>query len=918
MHFFIDPTNLSNQTSAEKYGPVDGFESLKFQVTSKFTSGESAFACESGLMIVQQSDEDPALVNIILEPLNSRSKVKYYIYRGISKLVLIKAAGDKIVDPNPTNIELINRIYDSIAGVISYTANILGFDNNVLSGDTNIKEIFYSNSDFRAIPVIEGVAIGEFVASKGGFEIVLETDKINIDLNYLRKADHVIDVTGLSGLELKAAREQILAYIDPTAFFGSYHSIGVSVSSYAGQTKTTVSKKDSVLFNDVLSRFYTKNTFYLDIRSDKGYSYNFYGDYNDGSGNSIQFSSSPEAYETHGWPIIIKQNVTSLPFRLRTDGNSNPLIYVEQVGLKETNKKSVFFDRVIDSAYPGWTKIQSLIIPFQTLYVQMYYFHQEIEPTSANPFVKSNRYYNNAFCSVDLLPEDLATANKKDSQSSNRIFIKEKLQTNGSAGFGYTATSGAYWDNSRIIFYSELLYQLQGSGRRFSPSNLSELKLDNSAYSNKFNSKLGINCLLFKKFISQNNYEDIKVLSVNSYIGIANRQEVENILFLGLSRSEMSAVKLFMANISGKHHKYFFLEPTANIPLTNKGEDDKQNFFYEYRLKIQGLDSNGNLQYVTPILNSSEILIYSRDNFFFNSKAFSLPESVTVEISNEIPSNNIEYHIYPNGEIEVKNQKQLVEGGKFADYYYHSPNVDPVMICRLPIVETTEKAKPTAVPTSIILPPPPNIVKDTIEYNQDGVYAEKTYILEDNSVITYGQTKEKKPGQPIQKGYKYYQNLNKITHMVFFDQSQITGNHPPLPNINFIFQATLRLYMQPNLAAGFIGALITMTKLNYNVISQGSSYIDGSCFPSALHVNGEAIDLNYAVADTEGKKLIIDSTLINTMYDFGFHTIYIGKNIGLLGPYFEKLKLETGNKATYESGHNFHIHFHNFKINGKK
>ena len=886
MHFFVDPTGLFVQTSAEKFGPVDGHESLQYKVTSRFqlSGSGAAFACESGLLIVQQSDESPALVNLILTPLNGRSKVKYYIYRGIAKSTLITLDGAEVIPPNPTNIELVNRIYNSIAGVLSYTANILGFDNNILPGDTHIEEIFHSSSNFRAIHVLEGELIGEFVSDAAGFEVILETDKINIDLDYVRKPEHVIDIDGLSGLELKASREEILYYVDPVAFFGSYHSIGVKVSSYSGEGKATVNKKENDLYNGVLSKFATSDTLYLDIRSDKGYSYNFYGDYDDGSGNNIQFSSSPEAYGTQGWPIIIKENVTNLSIKLRTDGNVRPIFFIDQKELKTENDNSAFVAK-LNELNLGWTKEINLSVPFPSSYIKAHYYHQIIDQTSPSPFVKNNRYYNNAFCSIDVLPEITeSTFANKGFGGDNYHYISETLQGNNSGGFGYVAKNGAFWDSNRILFYSELICQYTGSGRRFSPSKHSTLTLDNSAYLKKFKSNLDVNCLLFKKFISQNTYEDIKILSVNNYTGIANRQETENIMFLGLSINEMSAVELAMATISGNHHKYFFLEPTTSIPLTQKGEDFKQNFFYEYRLKIQGLDSEGNLQYATPVLSSDEILVYSRDNFFFNSKAFSLSEPVTEVISNDTPSNNLEYHIYPDGKIKIINQDQL-QKGKFADYYYHADNTDSVMICRFQIVKSTIKLLGKRVNS----PPVPSDVKDTISYDNPEVWAKTSWVLNDNSVITLGrsETSQTAPNNL----YMFYENVGMVSYMIYFDQTIIQIAQP---EINFVFKKTERFYFKPDVAAGFIGALIRLSPMS--IVSEGSSYKDGSCFPSQTHINGKAVDVWYQSTDKESQ-LIID-----TMIDFGFNTVYKGSSYPNLKRAIEKPK------------HNGHLHFHNFKI----
>src|SRR5699024_10670827 len=70
-------------------------------------------------------------------------------------------------------------------------------------------------------------------------------------------------------------------------------------------------------------------------------------------------------------------------------------------------------------------------------------------------------------------------------------------------------------------------------------------------------------------------------------------------------------------------------------------------------------------------------------------------------------------------------------------------------------------------------------------------------------------------------------NLNYVVKMV---------------SIQYELQETYRKYTHPDLMAGFIGALANIQK---NIIVTGCCYRDGSCFPSALHVNGESLDTKY-------------------------------------------------------------------------
>ena len=86
MYFFVDPSQLPTQTSAQAYGPVSADT---FRVTSQLTSSKAcaAFACQAGQVLVVASATDNTLVNLILKPTEGLTvglaPVRYYVYRGV-------------------------------------------------------------------------------------------------------------------------------------------------------------------------------------------------------------------------------------------------------------------------------------------------------------------------------------------------------------------------------------------------------------------------------------------------------------------------------------------------------------------------------------------------------------------------------------------------------------------------------------------------------------------------------------------------------------------------------------------------------------------------------------------------------------------------------------------------------------------
>lgn len=106
--------------------------------------------------------------------------------------------------------------------------------------------------------------------------------------------------------------------------------------------------------------------------------------------------------------------------------------------------------------------------------------------------------------------------------------------------------------------------------------------------------------------------------------------------------------------------------------------------------------------------------------------------------------------------------------------------------------------------------------------------------------------------------------------------------------IKFKWHETLRKYSQPEVFAAFVGAL---AECGFSDIdSGGSSYKDGSRYPSRTHNNGYAIDTGYL--DNTREQQFIDA-----MKKFGFISQLRGAN--------KKKFNNTGNGGTL---HDSHLH----------
>ncbi|MGN7756951.1 hypothetical protein ACTJIV_05690 [Chryseobacterium sp. 22532] len=143
--------------------------------------------------------------------------------------------------------------------------------------------------------------------------------------------------------------------------------------------------------------------------------------------------------------------------------------------------------------------------------------------------------------------------------------------------------------------------------------------------------------------------------------------------------------------------------------------------------------------------------------------------------------------------------------------------------------------------------------------------------------------------------------------------------------IRYGFQHTRRRSIQPDLFAGFLGALAQFRQEGHNhyIVSQGFSYSDASCYPSAEHVNGEAGDLNLLTAQQNGVNTILTAAnfdydnqviLRNILFDFGFGS-------GRSENFSNTSNASTADNAstrlphtthTATPRHNNHLHVHGF------
>lgn len=999
MHFFIDPTKLTTQTSSnKKFGPHSVDPQDTFNISTEFTLTEEAraFACQKGTMVIQQSDDNPNLVNAILKPANATSidgiSVKYYVYRGLTLDSFFTNSGSDLAiksKDSSTATDFIKDFWENRAKEalkrgkplptptpfnLGYGKNELPLENpNSLNEDIRMNRVFNLKTPLRSVFVQEGTWIGNFTDSAEiSFEIHLNSElrKKSLTLKTSRASAMQIVRGSNSTNAFKILQESINSYIDPAAFFGLHRNVGVSMTSYVAGKWITKLKKAGELYTSVISKFENCGRVYLDIRNERGMSYNYCDNYTLNVNNNlinIKFGSNTVLYGVEGWPIHYfdslqfdgdAQNRKKLTFKLIKGNNNKPIVFVDNVGAlnKSAAKQNNFYKEIGGS--DGWTKDIILYPPHAgnsaksdlAFYIKIYYFLDEPvfppEEGETNTHFENSRYFDSAFCSVDI--EDLGSSDSLTQHVENMsvTYIKEPLHkvtdTNadkyceGTGNFSYAARTGAYWDDNRILFYAKKhvvggKYSVD-SGKKYLPTVTRKLKketLDNKKFVKTLSKNIDIVC---KKYNTTDG--EIKIIGLNNYsfpkkdkdpvtgktINALDYKSKEDLILLGLTISELNSVKA-ATGISTNHPRFIYL--VRNFENAFLIDSNKERYF-KYTVKVQGLDNEGNLTIVNP---STPISVYSRDNQFFTSQQFA--ETEHYSFGRSFPGENmIEYRIIKNGSIIindnidlslVKKEKvlgsssltkvtreyqnitphshdqpnySLAEEKAFIDddneikkinyvYYDSDISADSITettpkysICNLSIISSFRRDLVTGgkVPSDLKTIDRAELLNagctEIFDYEQasiEGVSAHNSY-EKGLFIVTVGIYKNVTT-------YKIYKKSPIKTFMVYVNNDDI--NNSEKINNRFIWDETARCFARPDLFAAYLGMLI---QVGFTVVCEGFAYPDGTCFPSNLHVNGDAFDTDYRQDNPLG---IIgtqeqDKVIITALHKFGTGHFRIG------------------------------------------
>lgn len=334
MHFFTDNTQFSNpQTSGDAFGPQPNSGSNEvYSIENNFdiNSGAPVFAVTKGV-VFYSTGATPDVVNVALKPLNQTSAgfpIAYFIFRGIERSSLLDA-NDKIQIPDSSwSSSNILQIVQSIQNKINEQnqsneqANLdsLGLQFDSDPADTLLdKYTLGGPNDFHALIVPEGCQLGKLMGGASSFsvQVVFNTVTSQPDLEMLKQAStpflrpiFVPDTSATPEQQTKALfierneREYILDFMDITAFYGSCRNQGITITGMP----------DDDFF---LDKFANNQRVYIDLREERGFSYNHFLDKNDvikagmypSSGTNVTFQPLDYyRWNNQNWPILTVDN----------------------------------------------------------------------------------------------------------------------------------------------------------------------------------------------------------------------------------------------------------------------------------------------------------------------------------------------------------------------------------------------------------------------------------------------------------------------------------------------------------------------------------------------------------------------------------------------------------------------------------
>ena len=675
-HFFVDHTAVDVQTNDITYGPVStgppADKENKFRVTSLFKASADvkAYAAVAGTVMLQRvSDEAnpgaylPDVVNLVIkpykQPMPGFTPVKYFIYRNLrldNFLMGGSAADEKFVRAEAGASAFIQNqwaIHTAWNSAAPFESVKLGYDPANQSGSAEIEGLFHRQNPYEQLPfVARGDHIGDFRANAGadgfGIEIILEGD-FQPGYDYVRKYNEVIiDVSGMpSGtaqekFSLRLRREQVLNYIDPAAFFGLHMNTGgwLQVKDGTGNKKLT----GLGVYDNVITKFATRDTLYVDIRNENGFSLNFYNEYDDGSGNALEVGATSasliaQPYASNKWPLIIRTLVAEpntndynqVFLRLRRGYNNRPIVYLEHGQPDGRTTRGRF---IADTDLIGATDPTTNVIGFRypnkdlgggsrigVAWLLKIDYTMRLDAANS-PFpasvVSTESYVDNLFGPLDLKPPWAVSSpvivwmtapDKKyiDGSSLHGLGF-EHIAERGVAFSKWTASSSTV---GNVIFFAAAKDTFVNNNKNLvSPISLASGVSKRDSFFDEV--------MLFDGYSADFNVikdgsDDVPVLKLTE--AQPRPRPPEAMMLVGLTGDELENHLKPLSGFDNRYPRNLLLQELAGSPFT----DAHGTNYRKYKIGVRGMSNQGTPHDAFPIV---DVITYTLDRKSFCSRAF--------------------------------------------------------------------------------------------------------------------------------------------------------------------------------------------------------------------------------------------------------------------------------------------------------
>jgi hypothetical protein len=643
MHFFTEIDTLKNQNTSGNglaYGPSgsSGSKDL-FRVTSTHkTDGDAkAIAVCKGIILVQEQTGNSNLVNIVLKPFEQPPfefpKIKYFIYRGINKSSLVSGslvAGSQNA-LSSTNSNLTQSIWIDYKAFNGSTAEppiaLLGLGMNTANSpykdSDSIDGIFNQINATHQLPVVQaGWHIGDFGADHVGFEIMFESLGFVPILEIARKSENAIEVTTLASSPTQADffehwhdKEDILNYIDPCAFFGSFYNHDLKVKNSNGSESL---KKGETIYNDILINFINKNKCYIDIRNEFNFSLNYFKNYGTSATNNttnIKLAKGANAsttinYYTNGWPILILDNsgfsntsksYQELTIQLPCGNGTNPdnpapLVYLDKAfktGFRFPDTfllKKKFLPLSVSNNYTQGFKIAVPWISNNIFssYIKIKHCKRKSNatlPTAIGTQIRRTDDLDALFCTRMNFDTSLIDLNTK-------VFEEEiYIDSNNTQDFDAIFNLGISFDEENVTLFACPINYFNFENNKTRDT----LRIVADKTNDNYLKKLGENAEtaeLTKTEVNTNEGGVDVIFYQENYLGFSqpfNKAELKHLLGIGFIKAEWNAIIASATNTSNFTIKY----PVWISIDTKQNLVDGDNEYTVFDLKLKGYKVSG-------------------------------------------------------------------------------------------------------------------------------------------------------------------------------------------------------------------------------------------------------------------------------------------------------------------------------------